>query len=73
MFLLYKEGHFKKHCPLNKSKEASSSKHTTETSEANVTDGYDLVEVLMVSHKDIHDAWIMNLGCTYHMTPNEIF
>ncbi|TYK10854.1 Retrovirus-related Pol polyprotein from transposon TNT 1-94 [Cucumis melo var. makuwa] len=69
------KGHFKKHCPLNKSKEASSSKHVG--SEANVTDGYDLgygsVEVLMMSHRDIQNAWIMDLRCTYHMTPNQDF
>ncbi|KAA0060051.1 retrotransposon ty1-copia subclass [Cucumis melo var. makuwa] len=74
--------HFKKNCPLNKSKEASSSKHAAETSETNVidgydsvevTNGYDLAEVLMVSHRDIQDAWIMNSGCTYHMTPNQDF
>ncbi|KAA0056593.1 Retrovirus-related Pol polyprotein from transposon TNT 1-94 [Cucumis melo var. makuwa] len=69
------KGHFKKHCPLNKSKKASSSKHAN--SEANVTDGYgsgyDLVEVLMVSHWDIQNARIMDSGCTYHMTPNQDF
>ncbi|TYK21886.1 reverse trancriptase [Cucumis melo var. makuwa] len=74
--------HFKKNCPLNKSKEASSSKHAAETSETNVidgydsvevTNGYDLAEVLMVSHRDIQDAWIMNSRCTYHMTPNQDF
>ncbi|KAA0032415.1 copia-like retroelement pol polyprotein [Cucumis melo var. makuwa] len=34
----HKAGHFKKNCPLNKSREAS-------TSEANVTDGYKSAEI----------------------------
>ena len=38
-FLWHKEGHFKKYCRLNKSKEASSSKHATECSVMNVIDG----------------------------------
>ncbi|KAA0065973.1 Retrovirus-related Pol polyprotein from transposon TNT 1-94 [Cucumis melo var. makuwa] len=62
-FLCHKKGHFKKHCLLNKSKEASSSKHVTETSEANVIDGYDSTEILMASHKDIKDAWSMDSRC----------
>ncbi|TYK20957.1 Retrovirus-related Pol polyprotein from transposon TNT 1-94 [Cucumis melo var. makuwa] len=66
-FLCHK-GQFKKHCSLNKSKEASSSKHAC--SEVNVTNEYDSVEVLMVSHRDIQNAWIMDSGCRYHMTPN---
>ncbi|TYK08519.1 Retrovirus-related Pol polyprotein from transposon TNT 1-94 [Cucumis melo var. makuwa] len=75
-FLCHK-GHFKKNFPLNKIKEASSSKHVAETSEANVIDGYesgyDSVEVLMMSYRDIHDAWIMDSGCTFHMAPNRNF
>ena len=27
----------------------------------------------MVSYKDIQDAWIMDSGCTYHMTHNQDF
>ena len=51
-FLFHKKGQFKKYCPLNKSKKASSNKHATETSATNVT-GYVSVEVLMVCHKDM--------------------
>ncbi|KAL0534607.1 hypothetical protein IC582_028898 [Cucumis melo] len=79
-FLCHK-GYFKKNCPLNKSREVS-------TSEANVTDGYkrllmgtydssetgyESAEVLMVSYRDIQDAWIMDSGCTFHMTPYRDF
>ena len=65
---------FKKKCPLNKSKEALSGLYGAgETSSTNVIDGYDSAEVLMVSHRDIQDAWIMDSGCTYHMTPNRDF
>ncbi|KAA0059159.1 Retrovirus-related Pol polyprotein from transposon TNT 1-94 [Cucumis melo var. makuwa] len=35
--------------------------------------GYDSVEALMVSHRDIQNAWIMDFGCTYHITPNRDF
>ncbi|TYK02530.1 Retrovirus-related Pol polyprotein from transposon TNT 1-94 [Cucumis melo var. makuwa] len=38
-----------------------------------VYDGYDSVEALMVSHRDIQNAWIMDFGCTYHITPNRDF
>ncbi|KAA0025342.1 Retrovirus-related Pol polyprotein from transposon TNT 1-94 [Cucumis melo var. makuwa] len=36
-FLFHKKGQFKKYCPLNKSKKASSNKHATKTSATNVT------------------------------------
>ncbi|KAA0067882.1 Retrovirus-related Pol polyprotein from transposon TNT 1-94 [Cucumis melo var. makuwa] len=37
------------------------------------TDGYESLKVLMVSHKDIQDAWIMDSGCTFHIAPNRDF
>ncbi|TYK21344.1 retrotransposon protein, putative, Ty1-copia subclass [Cucumis melo var. makuwa] len=35
--------------------------------------GYESAEVLMVSYRDIQDAWIMDSGCTFHMTPYRDF
>lgn len=40
---------------------------------ANVLKGYESVKVLMVSDLDIKDEWIMDLGCTFHMSPNKQF
>ncbi|KAA0067607.1 retrotransposon protein, putative, Ty1-copia subclass [Cucumis melo var. makuwa] len=73
-FLCHK-GHFKKNCPLNKSREASTSEAnvTDGYNFAEITDGYESAEVLMVSHRDIQDAWIMDSGCTFHMTPHRDF
>ncbi|KAA0059776.1 Retrovirus-related Pol polyprotein from transposon TNT 1-94 [Cucumis melo var. makuwa] len=43
-FFCHKEGHFKKHWLLNKSKEASNSKHVVEASLASVTNGRVLLD-----------------------------
>ena len=43
-----------------------------ETSDAVVaSDGYDLAEALVVSNMDYEKEWIMDSGCSFHMTPNK--
>lgn len=35
----------------------------------NLLDGYESAEVLMVDVKDCLEEWILDSGCTFHMTP----
>ena len=52
-------------------KEKSGSSNRNETQEVvNYGDGYDSGEVLLVSNADTSQEWILDLGCTYHMTHN---
>ena len=71
-----KPGHFKKQCYawLQKNKEKQDSKtsdfaqsHESQDS-ANLSQGYDSGEVLVTSTESTADAWILDSGCTYHMT-----
>ncbi|KAA0035905.1 Integrase, catalytic core [Cucumis melo var. makuwa] len=54
------EDTLRKKCPFNKCKEASSSKYLVKTSAANIIDRCGSTEVLIVSHNDIQDAWIID-------------
>ena len=36
-----------------------------------VEDGYDSADVLMVSTSELDEKWIMDSGCTFHMTTNK--
>lgn len=36
---------------------------------ATVSDGYDSADMLSISNIDPKDEWILDSGCTYHMTP----
>ncbi|KAA0051738.1 hypothetical protein E5676_scaffold952G00180 [Cucumis melo var. makuwa] len=68
--MCHKDRHFKNKCTLNKSKEASSNKHAAETSVANVTNGYDLVEKkderkVLLGDNGTSDVKGTRLGCAY--------
>lgn len=64
-----KEGHFRKDCPQNKTKDKSE-QGKEESESANYMEGYDSAEVLMVSDFEVQNEWILDSGCSYHMTPN---
>lgn len=70
----HKEGHLKYDCPILKRKGKLLVRREQQNKvSANVLDEYESAEVLMVSDFDVKDEWIMDLGCTFHMTPNKHF
>ena len=58
-----KEGHFKRDCPERKDQRASSS--------ANVAQEKEFPMILTASMQDTKDEWVLDLGCTFHITPNK--
>ncbi|KAM6555575.1 hypothetical protein CsatB_002594 [Cannabis sativa] len=78
-----KPGHFKRDCYFlkrnNKQKphgqgdsKYSNSKPKSDMHDANVTAGYESGEVYQVG-PSIKDEWILDSGCTFHMTNNKAF
>ena len=68
-----KPGHFKKQCyawlRMNKEKQDSKTSDSAQSQDsANLSQGYDSGEVLVTSTKSTADVWILDSGCTYHMT-----
>ncbi|KHN13665.1 Retrovirus-related Pol polyprotein from transposon TNT 1-94, partial [Glycine soja] len=63
-----KEGHFRKECPERKKK--NNGKYNDESDIAVVADGYESAEVLSISTKKHSEEWILDSGCSFHMTPN---
>ena len=64
----HKEGHIKKYCPQRK-KGNGKFEDSDQGDAASVSDGYDSAEVLAVTCDDPKDEWILDSGCTFHMTP----
>ena len=61
-----KEGHIRRNCPSRrKGQETAFDKPES----ANVSDGYDSCEGLTISELKPGDEWILDSGCTFHMTP----
>ncbi|KAK9054827.1 hypothetical protein SSX86_025906 [Deinandra increscens subsp. villosa] len=74
-FVCGSEGHFKRECPEWKKKkgEYSSHKPQVNASQDDASDGYDSCDVLMVCDGQDDDKWILDSGCSYHMTPHKSF
>lgn len=71
-FVCHKPGHFKRECPERKKKGAKNKKVS---GDANVAfEDYESngsYEVLAISNKKSGDEWVLDSGCSFHMTPNE--
>ncbi|KAK1423937.1 hypothetical protein QVD17_19248 [Tagetes erecta] len=73
-FVCNSEKHFKRDCPELKRKKGDSSSykspnsHIAQDDSAN-SDGYDSADVLCVRNGGSKDQWVMDSGCSYHMTP----
>ncbi|KAG8367168.1 hypothetical protein BUALT_Bualt16G0044500 [Buddleja alternifolia] len=64
----HKEGHIRRLCPDRLKKNAEKNKEQVDIAVA--SDGYESADVLTVSNNNSENEWILNLGCTFHMTPN---
>ena len=62
-----KEGHLRRNCPDRK----KGSESIFNNDLANLSDGYVNSEVLTVSTNQENNEWIMDSGCSYHMTPRK--
>ncbi|CAA0833091.1 Thioredoxin H2 [Striga hermonthica] len=64
-----KQGHFKQDCPKWKKQTAdmsSKSANVVQNEESDCSDG----DMLSISTAQYDDAWILDSGCSYHITPN---
>ncbi|KAK9067917.1 hypothetical protein SSX86_012028 [Deinandra increscens subsp. villosa] len=71
-FVCNSENHFKKDCPEWKKKKSELGKHKNVSSDSSF-DGYTSSEVLTVSQGSSKNHWVMDSGCSYHMSPNQGF
>ncbi|KAD7478133.1 hypothetical protein E3N88_01269 [Mikania micrantha] len=75
-YICNSEKHLKKECPERNKKrnegrnEASSSKGPVINSPESSIDGYESSDVLVVSHGKSNAEWVLDSGCSYHMTPH---
>lgn len=70
-FHCHKEGHIRRNCYELKNKRKNEHKKEEEPHNVNVTEGYESAEVLTIAEIEITSDWILDSGCSFHMTPNK--
>lgn len=68
-YYCHKEGHFKRECPERKKKDNGKEDDSGEVSLASAY--YDSSEALVVLERDSTWEWILDSGCSFHMTPHK--
>lgn len=63
-------GHLKKNYP-DKKKGQEESKDEKKADAAVAEEGYESVDVCMVSSSTLYHEWVLDSGCTFHMCPIE--
>ncbi|RVW63580.1 Retrovirus-related Pol polyprotein from transposon TNT 1-94 [Vitis vinifera] len=66
--VLREEGHYKKECPKRKKKKGEKLNQKDLGVAAVASDGYDLADILVVSSNDSGGEWLLDSGCSFHMT-----
>jgi len=67
---LLNKGHTRRFCP-DRQKENRQDQSKEPGNGALVEDGYESAEALMVSHENTMTKWILDSGCSFHMTLNK--
>lgn len=67
-YYCHEEGHIRRLCP--KRKKETKDKETISGDAAVVEEGYESSDVLVVTTNNSDKQWILDSGCSFHMTPN---
>ena len=65
-----REGHTRRFCP-DRQKGNRQDRSKEPGNATLVEDGYKSAEAVMVSHENTETEWILDSGCSFHMTPNK--
>ena len=64
------EGHYKRQCPKLRQGENKNKDSTSEGKNANIVYNEDNSYVLTIAPDSCDSGWILDTGCSFHMTPN---